>query len=428
MLYQKSNNYCSYIGLLTVVVVCLIELFRDAGFSGDFIGYVNAGNAVLQQQNIYQDYLNTWPPLFSIFSVPLALGDQLSPYMIRFFWLLGTLIAMVHIIQMSVKLFLRQELRLIAQETYEIDWKNLLVVLPLLFSLRYIMDNMANVQINIFMLWLSLFAVVNFTKGNYKLVSICLAISIALKVYTIFFFLYFLYKREWQVCLWSFIFFSLLNSLSFVVFGAEQAIEYYSYWLQEVTPRSYIAHHKNQSIFGVFLRLLTDAPLQDGGMPYKINLINWATLTNERVRLITYLFVAICSIFPAFLFWKKTTQKDTFDMLIQYSILFTIIPLLSPIAWKAYFIFLWIPLFLLYFLLYHSKTSLPLNSINYLRYIFLFAVSLITFSSELFIGKYFSDVLETYSIITLGTIILLLIQLFIFTKRATFELEKTEQV
>ena len=58
----------------------LIEVVRDAGRAGDFVGYINAGHLALNIQNIYSDPLNTWPPLFSVFSIPLALMDGISRF------------------------------------------------------------------------------------------------------------------------------------------------------------------------------------------------------------------------------------------------------------------------------------------------------------------------------------------------------------
>ena len=63
--------------LLLLLMAVSIEYLRDIFGTGDFVGYINAGNNVLNGVDIYGDYLNTWPPLFSIFSVPLALLDNL---------------------------------------------------------------------------------------------------------------------------------------------------------------------------------------------------------------------------------------------------------------------------------------------------------------------------------------------------------------
>ena len=83
----KKHYSIATIVLILIGIILMFELVRDSMRNGDFIGYLNAGNAVLDGKNIYLDQYNTWPPFFSIFSVILAFFDNLSCVFIKFIWL-----------------------------------------------------------------------------------------------------------------------------------------------------------------------------------------------------------------------------------------------------------------------------------------------------------------------------------------------------
>lgn len=394
----------------------VFELIRDSMDTGDFIGYVNAGNLVLARQDIYSDYFNTWPPFFSVFSVLLAIGDNLNSFFIRFIWLLGSIISMFYIVSISVNMIFKKPLD-IKGKGNGIMIQESIIIIPLLIILRFILENLTNIQINIYMLLCTLLCIVFFIKKKYVWVGLILGLTISLKVYTVFFLLYFLYKREFKPVIWTLIFLVIFNSISFLVFGFDQAIEYYQYWVSEVAPRSYMANHKNQSLFGAFLRFFTS---EDPSHNLYVNILDVKPYT---IKLITYGVIVAVSTIPAFLFRKKLEDTSSISSILEYSIVFTAIPLLSPISWKAYFIFLWIPYLLLYTMLFRVNTQLNKTTLVLLRYLFWFSVVLNVFSTELIVGFEFSDLMESYSAITIGTIILLFIQIFIFIRIMKFDFE-----
>ncbi|MCB0706783.1 MAG: DUF2029 domain-containing protein [Saprospiraceae bacterium] len=401
---NNKQALISRVLLLLIGFVLLIELIRDAGKSGDFIGYVQAGQLVLSKEDIYSDYLNTWPPLFSVFSVLLTWGDQLNSYFLRFFWLLGSIVSMFFIIRESLKMTIGRSPEFIGQKQLEL-LQSPIVLVPILIMLRYIMDNLANVQINIYLLLCAVFAVSFFIQRKYIWVGVLLGLSISLKVITIFFLLYFLYKRAFKPVFWTLFFALLFNAVSVLVFGFDQALTYYQQWATEIAPRSLSAIHKNQSVFGFFLRMFS---AEHTGMDLQINVLD---LSKESAKNLGYLIVLLFSLFPAFWFRKKLNKPGSLASMLEYAVVFTVVPLLSPLAWKSYFIFLWFPYFISYLLLFQTEHSWSLKTILRLKYLFGLSVVLTVFSSELFVGAYFSDVLEVYSVITIGTILLLLLQL-----------------
>ncbi|MCO4805369.1 MAG: DUF2029 domain-containing protein [Flavobacteriales bacterium] len=402
--------------LILIGIILLYEVVRNSMRDGDFVGYVLAGNDVLNGQYLYGSYLNTWPPLFSIFSVVLALGDKFSPFFIRFIWLSGSVISIYFIVAETVKLIFKKSLSLRPRGHHVLP-QDPIILIPLLIILRFVLDNLANLQINIFLLLGAILSIRFFIEKKYVWVGLLLGLTISLKVYPIFILFYFLYKREFKPVLWTFLFIVVLNSVSFLVFGFEQAIFYYQHWASEVAPKSYIANHKNQSLFGMFLRLYTS---EDPGHDLHVNILS---LKPYSTKVLTYGFILISSLVPAYLFRKRFQDRSDLCALLQYSILFTAIPLLSPISWKAYFVFQWVPYFLLYTILFRSRTKLPTRTLWFMKVAFGLSVVLHIGSAEIIAGRYFSDVLEAYSAITIGSIVLLLVQLYAFVQLKKFDLE-----
>jgi hypothetical protein len=408
--YLIANSILVIIGL-----VLSFELIRDSLRNGDFAGYVRAGNLVLENKDIYSDALNTWPPFFAVFSVILALGDKVSGVFIRFLWLAGSILSMYLVIKLTIRVVLGQTVSWGKKKSGVIFQDNIILV-PVLIMLRFLLENLANVQINIYMLLLACLAIFYFINNKNVLLGLVLALSISLKVYTVFMLFYFIYKRELKPVLWTIVFLLLFNSIAFSVFGFETAMAYYRHWYAEIASVPPTVQHKNQSIFGFMLRLLTS---KNPGEGLFVNALN---LKSETVKYITYGFILLASSFLAYLFRKKLTEKSSQKSVLEYSFVFSAIPLLSPLAWKAYFIFLWFPYLLTYVYLYKADNQLGKAKRTFLQSLFLCSIILATFSAQGIVGWHLSRILETVSCITIGTVLLLLIQLSIYRNMHLFEL------
>jgi hypothetical protein len=409
-LYLIFNTILILIGILLV-----LELLRDSRSAGDFEGYVHVGKLVLAKENIYSYYLNTWPPFFSVFSVVLALGDNMSSYLIRFLWLSGSIMAMYYIIVLTIKMVFNKTVSLKANAD-GVMFQDPIVMVPILIMIRFLLDNLANVQINIYILLCTFMAVKFFISERYIWVGLFLGFIISLKVYPIFFLFYFLFKREYKPVAWTLLFIGIFNAIPFLVFGVDQSAGYYQYWSTVVASSSSIPHHKNQSLFGMFLRLFT---ADDIGIDMHVNILRSKA---ETVKLLTYLVVATATIIPAYIFRKKLINKQGIHSIFEYSFILTAIPLLSPLSWKAYFIFLWLPYFLIYLTLFRTTSTLSSTRLIKLKSLFGLSIILNVFSSDLFLGFHYSKIMEAYSCITIGTMILLVIQLVIVVNIKRFDL------
>lgn len=392
---SSKQQHIIRIALATLVALAFVfELVRDCQRDGDFIGYVNAGNAVINQTPIYADYLNTWPPFFAIFSVPLAWVDSFSPIFIRLTWLIGIIISWFYIAQWTVKIVCNTTLRLTPNEKsgywWVLDWR---VFLPFLFVLRFIIDDLSNIQINSFLLLACLYTIYCFLQDKHITAGIILGLIISLKVYPVFLLFFFLFKRAFKLSIISLGTIAMTTLFSLFIFGWDVGLGYYTDWFQHKAMGETILTHKNQSIFPWFEGLLTN---QSRGLDIYYNLLSLSSDVSKRI---TYVVIACFAVCIVWLFRKDNKRYSTVG---QFAFVLAAIPILSPLAWKYYFVFLFPLLFLQFNALKNQRgTGVPLI-------LFGLSIALAILSTDGLLGVWFSDVLEVYGCVTWATVLLLL--------------------
>jgi len=410
----RKQYIISTILLILAGLVLLAELIRDCTRNGDFIGYLDTGNLVLAHKDIYSDILDTWPPTYSLFCVPLALADRFSSVLIRLAWLAGSILALYYTIRVTIQVVFNKPI-VLTKTGNGIMLRDFIVVIPLVLVLRFIMDNLANLQINMFMLLLASLTVYYFIHNRTWLAGFLLALSISFKVYTIFLFFYFIYKREWAIVLKTFLFLLLINALPFFVFGFDGTLHYYVYWYKQIASNPPSSVHLNQSLFGLISRLVT------ANNPENDFYINFLSLAHPADTYIKYAVLLAAAIYPASLFKHKLAEKNNNKALLEYSFVFSIIPLASALAWKAYFIFLWFPYLLVYALLFRTPSTVKPGTKKLLRVLFAASIVLNVLTTDGIVGKHLSDILQSLSCITIGTILLVVIQLILYRNINKFE-------
>jgi hypothetical protein len=391
---KQQNILRVFLGSL-VGMALIFELIRDSQRDGDFIGYINAGNAVLNGSPIYADYLNTWPPFFAIFSVPLAWIDAISPLFIRLVWLIGIIISWFYISRYVVRLTSKNKVVLFKSDmptdVWLLDWR---VFLPLLFILRFILDDLSNIQINTFLLLACLFVIDCHFKRRHIAGGIVLGLIIALKVYPLFLLLFLFYKRSWKMAVTTIIVLAGSVGMSLLVFGWDVGIANYVDWISNKVMGATIITHKNQSLFPWFEGLLTD---QSRGLDIFYNISSLSSATAKKVP---YVVVGVVALFVGWRFRNSDTREQSVG---QFFFILAAIPILSPLAWKYYFVFLFPILFLQFNRLFIIDAKQGLS-----KGLFIAALVLSIASTDGLLGTRVSDVLEIYGCVTWATACLLL--------------------
>jgi hypothetical protein len=405
----RWGNPISIILLLFV----LFEIGRSGFFrEGDFQGYIIAGDLLLNGANIYDSYLNTWPPLFSVFAVPLSLINPHAPILLRVLWLLLSVLAYHHCFSIISQLLFDKKTKLpfLKSPTEAIGFQNLVVFIPYLLLYKYLLDNLSNIQINIFMLWLVLFSLLKLKQGKTLWAAFLLALTISLKVYTIFILFFFIFKRSYKYAGLTLSFVLLLNLVSFWVYGIETASSYYKYWFTAIAQGFPDMHHKNQSFQAMIWRFLSAEHTFD----WKVNILN---LSFAQAKRISYIIIAIASIYPAFVFRRTFNPVYQIADYLQIFISIALVAMFSPLSWKAYFIFLLPLVYLNFYLLFLCE--LTIKSIKFAKTIFFLSMVLFIFTSDLFVGTKLSDVFEMFGAVTLGSVLQILIALILQSKVLT---------
>lgn len=413
---RKQQNIAT---LLLVLIALALggELIRSIGRVGDFRGYALAGIQVIKGANLYSSDYNTWPPFFSIVCVPIALINDFSEGGMRFIWLVGSLLAFWGAVRLMVRQLLNRK---VSWKTGPdlVSWRDPILLVPLLIILRYLLDNLANVQINMYILFLAILTIYFFIKEKPLLAGIILAFSISIKVYPIFLLIYFVFKREWAISLWTMVFLAMFNGSTVLVFGWEESLGFHETW-KEIASNSPAANHKNQSLTGLLFRLLSN---QDPGFELQINLLD---LSDSTIRKLSYLVAGLAAIVPAYLVRKKLTNRTSLGAWLEYAMVLSALTVLSPLSWKAYFVFLWPSYFLVYLCLYRMKTTMPAKTLSLGRGLLWLSVVLTIASTDGLIGRYLSDVMEMFSAIFFGVVMLLAAQLLIYVNLKHFSIENT---
>ena len=428
-----NKKYKFSLILFSVIILAIaIELLRDAlTREGDFAGYVAVGNWVLKGWNIYsQRSINTWPPFFSIVTVPIAILNNLNIYLVRFLWLAGSVIAMFYIMNYTTLITLNKKISIFPNKSGKIISQNdisifhWVVLIPLLYVLRYLLDNLSNIQINVFMLLFAVSSIYFFTKNKNILAAFLLSFSISIKVYTVFLLLYFVIKREYKIVIYTVLFCVLFSIIPFFIFGIDHTISYYTFWYKNTVEPFVSGIHKNQSFFVMMRRFFLHENPNIEEPFNKAIYLNVINLTIVQIKILSYGLVAIVGAFVLYIFRKKLTERNSLKTFIEYAFILNVIPVLSPLAWKAYFIFLFPSYFINYLFIYVNENKLNKTTRYYLKISFLVSIMLTILSTEIVVGRYLSVLMETFSCITIGSILMAINLLIYYVNFDKYKIKK----
>ena len=340
-------------------------------------------------------FRNTWPPFFSLFSIPLHLANELSFVGLRLVWLLGICVAYIQIFAWVISLVGEKRLvfKLQSSSPNHVSLTHPLFLAPFLLTFRIFLEEVSNLQINVFILFISILVLKLILEKRYLLAGLFLAIIISIKVYPLLILGFLMFKKNWAVVGSTLIGLALCTLSVALYFGFNETYILYQNWINQQVVNGMHCTHLNQSIWGLTCGLFTDNHRFEG---ISFNLLN---LSISQAKILTLTLLSALGTIIGFSFYKKRSRVKSLQ--IQYLIVLSLIPVLSPLAWKYYFVFI-APICIY---LYHrmdmgiGKTTVILS------------LAIITFTSELFIGNRLSDITEAYGFITLCSLLITLLSL-----------------
>jgi hypothetical protein len=382
-------------------VLCL-EIARDIFREGDFGGYISSGKLAWNGDYIYSDYRNTWPPLFSLFSIPLYLADNVTSIGLRLAWLVGILIVYFYIFKWTINKFTNKKLvpKLKGNES-SYGLTSPVFLIPFLLCFRILLEEVSNIQINIFILAICIFILDRTEKKKYLIAGLLLALVISLKVYPLLILGFLIFKKEFKTASYTLLGLGIGVLIVGAYFGMSEGLSLFTDWNNTQVINGLKCEFMNQSLWGFMCGLLTDN-IRMEGLQYNILHLN-----TSQMKLVVIGIISAAAALVSYLFYHRRHKTQAFA--IQYIIMLSLVPILSPLAWKYYFVFI-APLCITMYIKLRGSTQM-----KWLVWPLLF----ITLTSELFLGNHLSDVTEALGIITLSSLFLSLISIHFLLPKST---------
>ena len=365
-------------------VIIFGEVLRDIFREGDFGGYISAGKLAWNNLPIYSDYRNTWPPFFSIVCIPLYWLNELSFVGLRLTWLISIVFVNLIIFRWTISYFTPHQFvfNIKYESGNQINLYNPLFILPFILTLRIFLEEISNLQINLFILALSIYVLHLITHRRDLLAGIVLAFIISIKIYPILILGFLIFKQKYKSVFYTLIGIIISTMIVFMYFGLNTGIELFREWNNTQVVNGLKCEHMNQSIWG-WVCGLTTQHIRIDSLSYSIS-----NLSDIQYKFVTLILIGIFGMYLAVKFYLTKENHQSFAK--QYIITLSLIPIISPLAWKYYYVFL-TPLIIL--LIYYQRK-------NFIKPWFYIPLILITLTSELFIGHHLSDVTEAIGVIT----------------------------
>ena len=387
------------LGVLFVAFVA--SFFAYARRPGDFIGYVAAGNAVLSGHDIYLDTppgLNTWPPVFSVVCVPLALLDRVSPYLVRIVWIALNWAAILWALDLIARMIYGKRLRFPPDETsLAITSSELLV--PFALTLPFIINNFELLQINMILFSLVLWGLFLQANGREAAGGIAIAAAAAMKVMAIAFLPYLLYRKRWRAALW-------LAAATLVFFFSPALLFGWAKFWKDLAlwpgalHASWGSGNAEQSVYAMWDRILGY-----GYIPFAVRGTFVLPMSGARsAKLAWEITCAVVAALGAIAF-RGTPRPDSRWAQIEWASVLVAETILSPLTRKPYLVILLLPYALLYAAWRSTRLDARLRRILRNVMFVSFALSVPTLHDV--IGKSLAVRLEMGSVVTYGSLIML---------------------
>jgi Glycosyltransferase family 87 len=339
--HAASHKWAWLLGLGAIAAVLIIGARYCVNHYVDFPVYWHASNSLLNGRQDLYDPTFVWggtdalmdyryPPLFLLMFTPLGM----LPYTAAgYVWFGLKIVALV----LTVRSIHRMAGKSVKNNV--LFWS-----IPFLISAPYVVEDLHYGNVHFFIVFLSVFALYLFEAGKETLSASVLALSIAIKVFPIFFLPYFLIQRKIRYVALTLLFIVVFNLLPGFYFGFKQNAELLQTWYDRVILNSGLHEFHggiNHSLKGVLERYLSHIPyegrLTDPGYPN----INLANLGSESLQTIWYVATGVAVLLILFLYFRQ--QEGLENRLLSYGLCACAIVAFAPSTGYNYLTILILP-------------------------------------------------------------------------------------
>lgn len=312
--------------------------------SGDFAGYLLVGELGLTGQDVYRDAprnINTWPPLFSLFCIPLAAMARVSLVGARTVWLLLNWAALGLALVTVVKLCHGRPPAMARSPASSGDGIYLgssAVLLPLLLSSSWILSNFEHLQVNVLVFALTLTGLLFHHRGRDARAGLLIGAAAALKVAPVLFAPYFFWRRQWRAGLFTIVSTAGWSILPAAVYGWKVYLGQLMAW-REALQAGWSVGKMNQSVYAMFDRLLGH-----GLVPFTVAGADGLPATGSSyVAFASGGLLAVVTLLGLWLFRGPYEPRGR-AVLAEWSTVFLVSVLFGKVTWKAYLVVLLLPM------------------------------------------------------------------------------------
>jgi alpha-1,2-mannosyltransferase len=306
---------------------------------GDFGSYLLVGNLALEGRHIYDDAgerVNTWPPLFSVVCIPLALLARPTPYLARIAWLILNYLLLWRVFKIFARLIHQKELRW-RVEGAEISLFSPELLLPAAICARFILSNFEHLQAQIVLFALVVLALDWHVRGWDLAAGFSLGFAAALKVMPAVFIPYFFYRRQWRLALIASVAAVAFFLSPIIVYGEPRFLDYMHAW-HDALHTGWRVGKMNQSVFAMIERSVVY-----GIVPWHVRATDpLSALDSGAVLLADFGLIGAIAIWGALVF-RGAHAPDSWPVLVEYGVVFIASSIFGPVAWKSYLVVLLFP-------------------------------------------------------------------------------------
>jgi hypothetical protein len=224
--------------------------------NSDVIAFQTAGQAMLQGRDIYHDVSGgitsyVYPPFYAFINIPLSF---VSPFVLDVLWFFFNVVLIGVALRIAYYLFTGQRWNSLL---YSRQW--LLAGLSILGSVRYLVRNLQDSNVNMVVLVLILLGIYGAQTTGKQGSAVLIGIAAAIKVFPLLFLVYFAAKREWKNAIYLGVAFIGATVLPALLIGIPALTgyfrEFYGYLKHQMTPDALVG--ENFSLFGFMGRLFS---------------------------------------------------------------------------------------------------------------------------------------------------------------------------
>lgn len=395
-----------------MAVVCV----RSMRNSEDFGGYVLVGNLILAGEHPYDAAppgISTWPPVFGMLCVPLALLDGVSTPLARATWLLLVAAALFWALRELALLVHGRRLGW----TLGLPLGSAALIVPLLLAHAAVLGNFLHLQISTVMFAAVLVALRLDAEGRSWRGGLLLGAVAALRVMPVVFIPYWLWRGRWRAALAASVGLILVSLLPVLVYGPATFAEYTSSWLDVVSGGAWGVGKMNQSMPAAWDRLLGH-----GIVPFVADpQVALDPSGSPVVRLVVLATMAITGALALVLFRGRTAPGGSIA-LVEWSIVFLVAAAYGPVCWKSYLVVALLPLVLLWKFARDPRSSVAIRRLA--LWTLVVGGGLLALPGRDFWGRWIGGSLELASTYTVA-VFALLAGLFLLRHRLAVESRST---